>query len=103
MPSLAVTIMRFIDDHQPGFVECVLVDAQEEKHVFNEKTPVVTREDIWSSSRYPQKGEIPCSVKAVWRDELGASLSRVPTDLPCHVESTEGVSVFTVLSSQVLP
>lgn len=95
-------ISRFVDEHQPGFVECELLDAGGELHLFVEKVPVVTQVDLWSSSSYPQPGAVPCLVEAEWKDEQGRPLARVSTEHPFHAESTTGKSGFVVLASQVL-
>jgi hypothetical protein len=54
MPAVTVQISRFVDEHQPGFVECILMDALGESHLFVEKVPVVSTDDLWSTSSYPQ-------------------------------------------------
>jgi hypothetical protein len=101
MPALAIEISRFVDEHQPGFVECTLVDAQGSLQSFIEKVPVVTEANLSSSSSYPQEGTIACQVEAEWNDEQGRALVRVSTEHPFHVESTEGECRFVVLASQV--
>jgi hypothetical protein len=101
MPTLAVEITRFVDPYQPGFVECMFLDAQGCRHLFMEKLPIVTRADLWSSSAYPQPGAIPCEVEAEWLGEQGRAVVRVTTERPFHVESTSGQSSFVVLSVQV--
>ena len=98
---VAVVIRRFVSDHNPGFVECVLIDASGQEHIFIEKVPVVTTENLWSSSTYPTAGVIGCEVVAEWSDENGRALSRITTVLPWGVESTVGTTEFVVLSSQV--
>jgi hypothetical protein len=102
MPALAVEISRFVDESNPGFVECLLVDALGHSHLFVEKVPVVTTEDLWSTSTYPRPGVIACEVEAEWKDGEGQSLARVSTELPWHVESTVGQTQFVVLASQLV-
>jgi hypothetical protein len=101
MPILTVEISRFTDEYQPGFVECKLVDAFGQLHFFNEKVPVVSAEDLWSSSKYPCVGGIECTVEAEWQDESGRHLKRVSTERPWSVESTTGTTTFVVQSSQL--
>src|SRR4051794_26592356 len=101
MPNLSVEISRFVDDWQPGFVECTLLDAQSERHLFVDKVPIFTTERLDASSRYPQPGFIPCRIEAEWRDEQGRSLIRISTGMT--IDSTAGQSSFVVLASQVLP
>jgi hypothetical protein len=101
MPTLLVEITRFVDEYQPGFVECVFVDAFDRSHFIVEKAPVISTEDLWSTSSYPRPGEVACEVVAEWLDEAGQSLVRVNTDRPWGIESTTGASEFVVFSHQV--
>ena len=39
--QLRVQIVRYIDEHFPGLVECELADASGRLHIFVEKGPVV--------------------------------------------------------------
>ena len=100
MPSVAIQIERFVDDHQPGFVECSLIDALGEVHLFVEKIPVVSTEDLWSDSVYPRPGNIACEVEYEWVDERGRQLAKISTERPWSVESTTGSRLFVVLASQ---
>jgi hypothetical protein len=102
MPVVAVSIIRFVDEHQPGFVECELTDAFGQTHSFVEKVPIVTVENLWSDSIYPRAGGISCEVKQEWQDDAGRSLVKVDTERPWRVESTAGATTFVVLSSQML-
>lgn len=102
MPALSIMITRFADEYQPGLVECELLDAHGERHLFVEKVPVVTQANLRSSSSYPQPGSITCLVEAEWEDEQGRLLARVSTEDPFHVESETGKSSFVVFASQVL-
>jgi hypothetical protein len=100
MPSLAVEIVRFVDEHQPGSVECKLVDVNNEVHLFMEKAPIVSTEDLWSASAYPRAGPIRCEVLASW-NEGNACLVKVTTENPLAIESTTGQTKFVVLASQL--
>jgi hypothetical protein len=102
MPAVAVRITRFVDDHQPGFVECQLVDAAGVLHIFVEKAPIVTIQQLRSISCYPCPGVIDCRVLAQWEDANGVGLSRIDTSKPWGVESNAGVSEFVVASSQIM-
>ena len=101
MPSVAIQISRFVDEYQPGIVECVLVDAFGERHVFVDKAPVVSTENLGPTSSYPRPGAIACEVIVEWSNEDGQALSRVNTKRPCGVESTEGLTEFVVPASEV--
>jgi len=56
MPNLAVEIVRFVDDHQPGWVECEFIDAEGRRHTIIEKVPIVSPDKLDSTSEYPQSG-----------------------------------------------
>jgi hypothetical protein len=62
MLGVKVEILRYVDDSQPGFVECRLIDAWGNQHLFLEKVPVVTLENLDVSSTYPQSGIIACQI-----------------------------------------
>jgi hypothetical protein len=102
MFNLAVQIKRFVDDHQPGFVECVLVDADGRRHEFIEKGPVVSAANLWSDSVYPQPGCLGCAIDREWVDELGRCLVQVSTERPWSIESIAGETKFTVLARQIV-
>jgi hypothetical protein len=60
MTCLRVDIVAFVDESFPEFVRCAFADANGKRHTFIEKIPVVTTEDLWSDSIYPQQGTVPC-------------------------------------------
>jgi hypothetical protein len=101
MHHLKVSITRFVDDHQPGVVECVFSDARGVSHTVIEKIPVITTEDLRSDSRYPRGGEIACTVLERFVDSRGEHVVRIDTELPWHVETVEGETVFEVPASLV--
>ncbi|WP_431046527.1 hypothetical protein [Roseateles sp. L2-2] len=94
--SVPIQISRFVDDHEPGFIECVLVDAFGKSHVFIEKVPVVTTEDLRSTSTYPRPGTLDGEIVAGWIDHSGRALMRIDTERPWNVESAEGLTQFVV-------
>jgi hypothetical protein len=102
MPAVTVRITRFVDDHFPGFVECELVEASGLSHIFVEKVPVVTTEQLRPSSCYPCAGGIACRVLAQWEDADGIAFSRIDTSKPWGVESSAGVTEFVVASSKIV-
>jgi hypothetical protein len=101
MPAVSVQITRYIDDHFPGFVECVLVDAFGTAHTFIEKVPVVSADNLSSVSTFPCSGEVQCEICREWQDEAGLSITAICTERPWGVASTNGETKFTVLSSQL--
>jgi hypothetical protein len=101
MPSIQVSIIRFIDEHQPGFVEAEFADADGTNHTLVDKVPVFSLEDLWSDSVYPQPGFARCEVLERSQDSQGRNLARVTIAKPDSLESTRGLSEFVVLESQI--
>lgn len=101
MLGVHVEICRYVDDSQPGWVECVLTDAHGVVWRFIEKVPVVTTADLSCNSEYPQPGVVACEV--VDRKTSGQSdLLVIDTELPWGVAATSGESRFVVHQSQIL-
>ncbi|WP_141753320.1 hypothetical protein [Duganella sp. HH101] len=100
--TLQVQVERFVDDHQPGFVACALIDAEGRRHEFIEKGPVVSKGNLWSDSLYPQAGFFGCCIEDEWTDKAGRRLVRVSTERPWAIESIVGETVFTVHEQQIV-
>lgn len=100
--QLKVQIVRYVDDHFPGFVECELVDAGGHLHRFVEKGPVVSDEWPGPEDSYPKDGVFRCEILEERHGPDGHGLFRVTTQRPDYVETKEGVTEFVVLSSQVV-
>ena len=62
MARVRVEIVRYTDDHQPGFVECRLTDVAGRDWSFEEKVPVVGTEYLDAASQYPRSGSMGCTV-----------------------------------------
>jgi hypothetical protein len=102
MIQVSIQITRFVDPGQPGFVECVLIDAHGKSHAFIEKVPVVTHLDLWSDSTYPVADFIACEIEAELVDSSGRALARINTERPWGMESSTGETHFVVLASQLV-
>lgn len=98
--QLAVRIVRFVDGAQPGFVACEFEDADGRLHTLIDKVPIFSSLMLDATSLYPQDGRACCNVLNRWRDLGARELARVTTE-PYGIESTERLSEFVVLSSQV--
>jgi hypothetical protein len=98
MQNLSVQILRFVGNHQPGWVACDLLDAEGRRHVFIDKVPIFTIEPLDAGSGYPKPGMVRCEVLKRWQDEKGLELVRVSTTSRDGVESTEGLREFTVFA-----
>lgn len=101
MESLAVQIVKFVDDTQPGVLACEFSDASGRRHTLIDKIPIFTLENLGPSSKYPQDGLVRCELLSRWRDHDGRELLRITIARPDDVESTDGLSEFVVFSSQV--
>ena len=101
MPELLLKIVRFVDDYQPGFVACEFTDSNGYLHTIIDKVPTFTSDYLESTSSYPRAGAARCEVLESFRDDTGRALVRITIDRPDGIESTQGVSEFLVLESQV--
>jgi hypothetical protein len=101
MPAVTLKISRFVDDSFPGFVECLLEDADGTQHRIVEKAPVVLGSDPTPSGALPANCAITCTVAAEWTDERGRALVMVDTMTPHGIESVAGQSQFVVDRSAV--
>lgn len=99
--ELAVDIVRFEDDCQPGIVACEFTDASGQRHTVIDKVPIFTCIPLDGSSKYPQPGTARCTVLTRWRDEGGRELVNISTAKPDGIESSEGLSEFVVLFDQI--
>lgn len=102
LTAIKITISRYIDDHQPGFVECLLRDAQGQEHRFHEKVPIVTCDDLTAESSYPRPGEIACEVIQKKQDEHGRTIVTICTERPWGCESILGITQFEILPEQLV-
>lgn len=101
MHNLAVQIVRFVAGGFPGWVECELVDAAGRLHCFKDKVPIFTVEDLDADSKYPTPGFVPCEVVKRYQTEKEEELVLVRTVKPFGIESSEGLSEFTVSATAV--
>jgi len=97
MQTVAVTILRFVDDYQPGIVECELVDAHGQSHTFIGKAPYFSSLNLWWDSEYPLQGNAECKVIGHLQEAAGRDLVQIMTS----EDSTDGQSQFTVLETQL--
>jgi hypothetical protein len=100
MLGVRVEIIRYVDDAQPGWVECRLRDAWGHEHAFVDKVPIFTHSDLNESSRYPQPGTIACQ-EIQRRHDQGREIITIDTERPWHVESNSGETRFDVLATQL--
>lgn len=102
MLGLKVQITRFVDDCQPGIVECQLVDAVGHLHSFIEKVPIISSEDLSWNNNYPRPGIIACEEIGRCHNELGKEIVKINTEQPWGVESTDGKSHFEVFQKSLV-
>lgn len=62
LANIPIEIVGYTDDHQPGFVECRLTDADGRVWSFVEKVPNVSDEYLDAGSGYPRVGSVGCTV-----------------------------------------
>lgn len=107
MPSdtiyyVPVQIDRFVDKHPPGIVECHFEDALGKTHTIIDKFPYFTDHDLWEDSLYPQPGLLQCQVLDKATDTKGRAIAQISIEEPHHIETTEGLSTFTVQADDLV-
>ncbi|MDQ2799926.1 MAG: hypothetical protein M3Y13_09815 [Armatimonadota bacterium] len=98
---VSVQIVRFVQVHQPGWVECRLTDAYGREWAFVDKLPMFTSDDLDAKSRYPVPGVIGCQIIRREQDELGREIVIIDTEQPDHIEAIDGETRFAVLPQQL--
>ncbi len=102
MLGIQITIERLIERSQPGFVQCVLVDASGAHHLFVEKIPVVSREGLRDDTEYSRPGVVACIVMSARTASDGRELVTVDTELPWGIASTDGRTRFEIFPDQLV-
>ena len=92
----------WVDDEQPGWVECTFVDDVGNEHLVREKAPVVSSANLHAGSQYPQPGIIGCTVLRRQRTADGHVVVSVDTELPWGIQSVEGRSRFDVRAESLV-
>jgi hypothetical protein len=100
--GIKVIIERFTEDWQPGWVECTFVDAGGKHHLFEERVPVVSVENLDAGSEYPRSGIIACQLVETRVDTEGREVVVVDTDQPWGIESRAGETRFEILREQLI-
>lgn len=92
--GLRVSITRYVDDHQPGFVACEFADIHGRVWCSPlTKLPYVTGEMLDEGSSYPRPGAVECVVLGRKRTEDGQEA--VLVDIGAYI-SIEDVEQFDV-------
>ena len=101
MQFLRLQIVRFVDEHQPGFVAGVFTDVEGIAHTIIDKVPVIALADLRPESAYPQPGVAACELLEQFQDAQERRVARITIDKPWGLESTSGGTEFIVLQSQI--
>jgi hypothetical protein len=102
MKELVIQIVRCVDDkHQPGWLECEFMDVEGRRHTLVDKVPVFSGAPLDNNSKYPRMGGVACEILNTQHDPLGRELVHITIDKPYHLESTEKLSEFVVLATQL--
>jgi hypothetical protein len=97
--SVDCEIVRWTDDHFPGWVEARLVDADGREWRFEDKAPMFSAELLTPTTSYPVAGAIRCEV--VGEDRALGRIT-IETSSPDGITAVDGVTTrFSVLSSVV--
>lgn len=102
MTCLRVDIIAFVDESFPSFVRCAFIDADGKRHTFIEKVPVVTTQELWSDSTYPQPGVVPLEGIEKLQDGTHRGLARATIGAGYSMDSPGYSAHFIVLESQLV-
>jgi hypothetical protein len=98
--ELSVQVVRLVVEHQPDIVACEFIDADDRRHTLIDKAPIfgLPMDADWI---YPKPVAARCLVLSRYPDDLGRELVKISIADPDYLESTDGVSEFVVLATQV--
>ncbi|UVC08905.1 hypothetical protein IHQ71_27965 [Rhizobium sp. TH2] len=99
--EVTVSIVGFVAEGQPNFVEFVLHDALGEKWLFHDKVPIVSELYLDERSSYPVPAVVRCTIVGRYIDGAGRPLAVIDTGQLDHVEELAGEKVFTVRADQL--
>lgn len=102
MLAIKASIIKYISNDQPGFVECAFKDAWGKEHIVHEKVPIVTDKDLHFDSNYPQDAVLNCEVIKEIEDKDGRKIILVTTAKPWGIETIEGLEEFELLEDQIM-
>jgi hypothetical protein len=94
--GVRISILQYVSDDQPGFVECELIDVTGRAWSFIEKVPVVTTANLHAQSGYPQPDVIACEVLERRRAPDGTTVVTIDTERPCGIATVAGETRFEV-------
>lgn len=98
MFGVKATITKCIDEKwQPPLVECRFIDAFGNTQIFHDKVVMFTAVYLDHKSSYPVEGSIVCEIV-----EKKGSMAKINTELPWHIESITGETVFEVKPEQII-
>jgi lactoylglutathione lyase len=95
-----IKINQFIDEHQPGWVECNFFDVFGKEHIVREKIPMVTVEHLDKNSDYPKEGLVACEIIKEWKNKQEQTIYTVRSIL-WGVETIEGLTEFDLFAEQL--
>jgi hypothetical protein len=97
MSTVPIQIVRFVLEHQPNIVGCILIDAYDQQWNFEDKVVYFTDAYLDEQSSYPQPGSLPCKVEREWIDDRGRRIATISS----MMEETSGETLFDVLADQI--
>ena len=104
LADIHVTIVEWVDDHQPGTVACSFVDRFGTERRIVEKLPVVVEADgLWGQFMLPAPGRLRGRIVREGVDEIGQPFAIVDISDPWDIEATDGLTIFEMPLSGLTP
>jgi hypothetical protein len=98
---LRAQITRWIDDDQPGLIECRFMDRFGRERSIIEKLPIVTEAALRADSQFPQPAFIGCPIISRGRDDSGLETVEITAEAPQAIEATDGAAIFQLFTHQL--
>ena len=97
--GVKIDILEFVDDSQPGWVYCKLVDVFGKEWFFTEKVPIVSDLSLDQFSKFPKEGIVNCIILNI---DQKKSIVEIDTSIPFGIYSEIENSLFAVNCSQIM-
>ena len=101
MNTVPVQIVRFVLEHQPNIVGCILTDAYGRQWEIEDKVAIFTEAYMDAESIYPQPGIVACEIVREWTDPDGSRRCIIDTRQPRGVEAKDGETQFEMFADEI--
>jgi len=102
MEGIKVDIIEYVDDHQPGWVKCLFIDAEGSEWSIIEKVPIVSQENLNSESKYPIVGYIAGKISNKRLDNNFKEIATIDLSTPWGISEESGRTIFDIFCDSII-